>query len=203
MFFSSVLWLYFVATFTCIRCAVIGLERGCEWHAALPGLVEFHYRQLGALFHYSILGALKNKLLPGVPRYGSAEAADMYCQKGEQPCAEWEAYKWRGPAFGLHADFVQAGDRSTNEIRRTDLEAFVDLIRDGANMRTVVNAYPVQYIERHRVIEKYMRMIGRPRCEVPTVVVYWGTSGLGKSHRARREAGWRFLCVASSARPMF
>ncbi len=169
--------------FIIIRYAVIGLETSSSGTQHFQGYVEFTN---------SISSATKNKLLLGawsVSRRGSAEEADMYCRKGEQPHAEWQELKWRGPTFGLNADFVNAGERSLPEGKRTDLDEVVSLIRDGATLRTVVDAYPVQYIKYYRGIEKYMRLIEAPRCEVPTVTVFWGSSGIGKSYRARLEAG--------------
>ena len=168
---------------TCIRYAVIGLETGMSGNRHFQGYVEFKN---------SISSATKNKLLPGawsVPRRGSSEEADMYCQKGEQPHAEWQEHKWAGPTFGLNADFVNAGERSLPEGKRTDLDEVVALIHDGANLRKVAETFPSMYIRFHRGIEKYMRLIEEPRCEEPTVSVFWGSSGIGKSRRARLEAG--------------
>ena len=81
---------------------------GRKRQTTLPGICraqEQHFELLPKKTNcYWVLGVLGMS--------GSAEEADLYCQKDEQPHAEWQEHQWACPTFGVSADFVSAGERS-------------------------------------------------------------------------------------------
>ena len=124
-------------------------------------------------------------------RRGTPEEAWKYCLKGEQSHAEWEEFKWRGPAYGVnvkecivHGQFAESG-------KRTDLDNVVAMIVDGASTTEVAMGHPKTYIQMHRGIEalRYKMLKPRKLDDMPTVIVRYGPTGTWKS-RAARERDW-------------
>ena len=169
---------------------------GRKRQSTLPGICRVHEQ------HFELLPKKKTNcnLVLGVSVVVVRLRKPICTVKlGKQPHSEWQEHQWVGPIFGLNADFVSAGERSLLEGKRTDLDDVVALVRDGATLRTVAEASPVMYIRFHRGIEKYMRLIEAPRSEVPTVSVFWESSGLVNFVNTSRS--WRrSLHLASSLR---
>ena len=162
------------------RYCVIGLERGESDTPHFQGCVELKN---------SIRTNAQNKLLPNAhseARHGTAKEADVYCQKGTQSKSEWQKLQWLGPTVGNEADFVTAGVRSCNQSCRSDLQDVVDLTKTGASLRQVACSFQEHFILHHRGIARYMRLIEKPRAQVNEVVVYYGSTGTGKSKHMRR-----------------
>lgn len=101
-------------------------------------------------------------------RKGKQEDAIKYCKKEE--C-------WM--ESGVKAE--------SNQGKRTDLEIARELVKDGGNMRDVVES--VSGFQAIRAAEKYLQYKEAKRTWKPTVNWYYGPTGSGKTRRALKEAG--------------
>lgn len=70
--------------------------------------------------------------------------------------------------------------------KRTDLEDVAKLIQTGSTLQQVAEIYPVQFIKYHRGFTALKLALTKPRSDPPTVIVYYGPTGTGKSHRAQQ-----------------
>lgn len=71
--------------------------------------------------------------------------------------------------------------------KRTDLEEIAQEIKSGAAMTTIAEKYPADFIRYHQGLQALQETIA-PRPPVArdvTVWVWWGPTGVGKTHRAR------------------
>ena len=145
---------------------VTGLERGESNTPHFQGYVELKN---------SIRTNAQNKLLP-----------NAHSEARTQSKSEWQKLQWLGPTVGGEADFVTAGVRSCNQSCRSDLQDVVDLTKTGASLTQVACSFQEHFILHHRGIAKYMRLIEKHRAQVNEVVVYYGSTGTGKSKHIRR-----------------
>lgn len=110
-----------------------------------------------------------HKKLPGVhveERKGNQSQAIAYCKKD--------------------GDFVEWGTpKVAQQGKRTDLENVADMVKSGASLKRVAEEYPVQWIKFHKGIVSLKMILISPRDEVPKVTVLYGSTGKGKSFRAR------------------
>lgn len=75
--------------------------------------------------------------------------------------------------------------------RRTDIHEYTELVATGATRREIYERGGVNALKYEGQIEKIRKAFGvkRKREEImPTVNVYWGPTGTGKTHRAMAEA---------------
>nr|QJI53602.1 MAG: replication associated protein [Circoviridae sp.] len=74
--------------------------------------------------------------------------------------------------------------------KRTDLERVVSTIRGSANLKSVIEAHPEQYIRYHRGIEKCFGFLAKrtKRDWRTEAIVYCGEAGSGKSRTANEIA---------------
>lgn len=104
-------------------------------------------------------------------RAGSARQAWDYCTKEESRHAgPWKFYEEpKAPKRG----------------QRTDLEAVKVLIDDGKSMFDVADSDFVSYVRFYKGFERYATLRkSRQRATVPSLHIFWGPSGTGKSRRA-------------------
>lgn len=105
-------------------------------------------------------------------RQGSREQAINYCKKEET--------RVRGPwEIGTN----------TGQGHRSDLVEIADEIRSGKELADIANNHPSSFIRYSRGIEKLVGFIG-PKRKIDweiEVIVYWGTSGSGKTTKAKND----------------
>ena len=105
-------------------------------------------------------------------RRGSQKQAIDYCKKDESRIAgPWEI-----------GECARQGQRS-------DLIEVAEKIREGLDMASIANDHPSSYIRYSRGFEKLAQLIG-PKRKVDwemEVLVYWGTSGSGKTTKAKND----------------
>jgi hypothetical protein len=64
------------------------------------------------------------------------------------------------------------------------LEEAVDILRRTRSLAEVAEQMPVTFIQHHRGLERFLQITTHARARAPTVYVYWGTTGTGKTHEA-------------------
>lgn len=97
-------------------------------------------------------------------RWGTAQQAADYCRK-DGAFIEWGTISAQG--------------------ERTDIHMVAEMIRDKYSMLEIASTYPIQYIKYFKGIWALQAALIEPRNEVPTVKVYCGPTGTGKSYKAR------------------
>lgn len=105
-------------------------------------------------------------------RQGSRDQAINYCKKEET--------RIRGP--------WEIGNNA-GQGHRSDLVEIADEIRSGKELADIANNHPSSFIRYSRGIEKLVGFIG-PKRKVDwkmEVTVYWGTSGSGKTTKAKEN----------------
>jgi len=69
--------------------------------------------------------------------------------------------------------------------KRSDLDAGCDIIKRGGSMREVADSVPGTFVRYHKGFMALKCQLIVPRNEVPTVTVFYGKTGSGKSRAAR------------------
>ena len=146
-----------------VRYAIAGRENAPTTGTPhLQGYVEF----LSPITH-----GQAQALLPGAHfavRRGTAQQAADYCRKEDSEPFEYGTI--------------------SNQGRRSDLAAVVEVIQDGGSMRDVAEQFPEQFVRYHKGFLALNNTLAKKRNgEAPEVVVLWGPTGTGKSHVARQE----------------
>ncbi len=72
--------------------------------------------------------------------------------------------------------------------RRADLLLVMRMIRDGSSELDVATAYPMLWVQYRRSLMEYRNLVTPVRSTVPSVSVFVGKTGLGKTRRAIWEA---------------
>jgi len=106
------------------------------------------------------------------PRRGTAKQAKEYCRK--------ENTRIDGP--------WEWGEES-QQGARTDLIALKDAVKRGASEREIAEDFFSDYIRYNRGIKAYKTLIATPRDQQPTITLWIGPSGVGKTRAAREKAG--------------
>lgn len=110
------------------------------------------------------------KVLLGVPRLhlevrrGSYEQAQQYVEK--------------------EGDFLVLGEKvSSGRGKRNDLAALHDALQHGASMKKIADEHFGSFLRYDRGIKRYKQLHAKARNPAipPSVVVYWGRTGTGKS----------------------
>ena len=107
-------------------------------------------------------------------RRGSRDAARDYCRKDDTREA--------GP--------YEFGEWIEGQGTRSDLSAAVELIRGGAQMSEVAREHSEVFVKYHRGLQAFSSIlrVGRSEDVTPTVILWHGPSGVGKSRGAREMA---------------
>jgi len=140
---------------------VIGKEVGESGTKHLQGYAEFTTPKRLSTVRRILASAHWEK------RRGSAEQAAAYCKKD--------------------GDYTEAGQISDpTPGRRTDLESAANIIRDGGSLLDVANSHSTTFVKFHKGLLALKTTIESGRDKVvPTVTVFWGPTGTGKSYRVR------------------
>lgn len=101
-------------------------------------------------------------------RKGTAQEAADYCKKEGQ--------------------YEETGQIS-RQGQRTDLKECAAAIIGGKRMRDVATEYPVPFIKFHKGFRALRAITTKRRDTQPEVIVLYGRTGTGKSHKARQLAG--------------
>lgn len=163
-----------------ITYAVFGKETGESGNPHLQGYVEFRHPVKWTTIHKKLHGAHVEE------RYKSSPAARTaaYCKKGEQSHREWELEGTEGPNYGLNGIICEWGEISAQGTRN-DLHPATEMVRAGKRIREVAEEHPEIFVKYHRGLLALQTALVVPRNEVPEVRVYWGSTGAGKSRKAR------------------
>lgn len=124
------------------------------------------------------------------PRSGSHEQAKHYCMKPVEGCD----CKHCKAAAGQRLDgFWEHGDDegiAQGQGQRNDLVACKELIDNGASELEIAESHFGSWARHHKAFERYRKLKHQmARNWITTVTVLWGAPGIGKSMRARYEAG--------------
>jgi len=124
------------------------------------------------------------------PRNGTHTEAKHYCMKPVAGCD----CKHCVAAVGQRLDgFWEHGDDSAiaeGQGQRSDLLACKALIDAGKTEAIVAQEHFGTWARHYKAFERYRKLVhGGRRDWITTVTVYWGPPGIGKSKRARYEAG--------------
>lgn len=93
--------------------------------------------------------------------------------------------------------FFEKGEMP-NQGKRSDIDVIRDTIKDGGNIREVVET--AQSYQAVRIAEKYLTYHEKPRNYKPTVVWYYGETGCGKTKRAYEELGEDLYVATETAK---
>ncbi len=135
--------------------------------------------------------------LPGNPhvgeRHATHEKARHYVLKPHEGCNCEHCVKARGlPNRGrLEGGLtVEAGDPIVGQGERTEIQAVMTRVREGATDREIAEEFAGSWVRYHRAFERY-RAILQPveRDWITHTTVLWGPPGTGKTHRAHELAG--------------
>lgn len=110
----------------------------------------------------------------------------QYCQKGEQPHAEWLELNELGPNFGKNADFHEFGVPPKGQGKRTDIDVIVDYVKEGKSEFDIATDFGKEYMKYHRGVGALIDQIqcSRPRKDFTYGYWFHGPTGTGKSKAA-------------------
>lgn len=118
-------------------------------------------------------------------RFGSHDQAVAYCTKEDTRLAgPWTVGEW-DERHQLTMQERAKGTSKSNETNKRKFADFHQLIRGGATDLELIEEFPQLYMSMTKGVEK-ARLIyaqSHPRIQ-PYVLVLWGATGTGKSHRA-------------------
>ncbi len=108
------------------------------------------------------------------PRRGNHEEAKSYCSKAETRAPEGEVIEWGvEPSPG----------------KRSDLEGLKKSLDEGKSLKEISETHFGPFLRYGRGIKEYKMMHTKLRSWITFTQVYWGPPGVGKSTRAKHEAG--------------
>jgi len=123
------------------------------------------------------------------PAKGKPQRNKEYCEKGEQPHAEWEAQGIAGPTYGTNANiFFEIGNLSQadQQGKRNDLEAVCQSVCAGKSLREIAEDHPEEYIKFNKGIKDYKATLAQPRSAATEkeIIIHIGPTGTGKTRTA-------------------
>lgn len=77
--------------------------------------------------------------------------------------------------------FEEWGDEPVGQGSRTDLQVVQESLDNGASMRDISDEYFSQFVRYERSFRSYINMHTHNREFPPSVIVYWGATGTGKT----------------------
>jgi len=135
---------------------VFGREQGDSGTPHLQGYLSYDTRR-GLAHVKATVGARAHcEIARGTPKQASE-----YCKKD--------------------GDFEEFGQIQPGAGSRSDLISLYGDIRGGACETEIEEAYPACFIRYQRSIQSLLRKYDKPRVEPPTIYVYWGATGTGKT----------------------
>lgn len=146
---------------------VWGKEVGESGTPHLQGYCEFGSRK--RLQTLSRLSFFRRARMQAKYKSSTSKQASDYCKKD--------------------GDFEERGTLSTTlgQGKRNDLSEMQSKIDSGLPMAQIAQEHFSNFIRYNRGISMYADLRTQPRSWVPTVVIYWGLTGLGKSGRVWRD----------------
>lgn len=123
-------------------------------------------------------------------RVGSHEQAKHYCSKPHQGCTCAHCTKAVGQRLAGPWVHGEESEGLRAQGKRSDLLALKRALDDGLTERQIASGehFPV-WAKYGKVVQRYRRLTMPQRDWLTEVVVYWGEPGIGKTSRARYEAG--------------
>jgi len=104
---------------------------------------------------------------------GKEDACIAYCSKADDTT--------------IPGTFEEFGTRSSGQGKRTDIDGFVQAIKDGGHGRELFESHPEEFL-RYNGASSIVRMYAERRSFKTEVYWLWGATGTGKS----RWANWKF-----------
>lgn len=155
-------------------------QREHAGHEHFQGYIEFNISKTYASIH-AMEGMESAALLP---RHGNAKQARHYCLKPVDGCSCRHCEEERDAPTKVEGpwewgEISQQGQRADLLEVKRDIDHGVSLKRIAADPDT----FPV-WIKYHKGLETYKRITTAPRSIKPTVFLFIGTSGVGKSRTA-------------------
>lgn len=138
---------------------VYGRERGESNTPHLQGFVQLAKRYTLASIRKLLSTTAHFEITRGTP----TQAAN-YCKKD--------------------GDYEEFGELRGGQGRRSDLAEVANLVKRGASTRAIAEEHPEAFIRYSNGINK-LRLLCRPKTREtpPSIYVYWGRTGLGKTRR--------------------
>lgn len=84
--------------------------------------------------------------------------------------------------------FREFGELRGGQGRRTDLASALACIKGGGTKRQLIDEHFGAYSRAHRALNEALQIYSQPRTWAPTVRVYYGQTGTGKSRKAFSQA---------------
>jgi len=123
------------------------------------------------------------------PRMGSHSQAKHYCKKPVPDC-NCEHCKDCPPPLGGFWEHGNDESIADKQGTRSDLLACKEMLDQGATEEALADAHFGPWVRYHKAFERHRKLKhGQSRNWITHVTVYWGEPGIGKSQRARYEAG--------------
>lgn len=118
-------------------------------------------------------------------RKGTSYEAAGYCLKGKEQADDYSKFFYEPSPTWVgfqHGTITQQGKRS-------DITAPVELLREGATLKRVAQEFPEQFVKYHKGFTALRAHLLPPRSldDMPEVIVRWGATGTGKTRAAYTE----------------
>jgi len=124
------------------------------------------------------------------PRMGSHSQAKHYCMKPVEGCDCEHCTSAEGQRLGGPWEHGSDEGISDKQGQRNDLAKAKELLDGGASELELAEECWGPWVRYHKAFERYRKLKhGNVRNWITHVTVYWGAPGIGKSQRARFEAG--------------
>jgi len=124
------------------------------------------------------------------PRMGSHTQAKHYCMKPVAGCTCKHCTDAVGQKLGGHWEHGDDSAIADKQGQRNDLQACKVMLDRGATEVEIAEEHFGPWVRYHKAFERYRRLVhGTARNWITRITVYWGAPGIGKSRRARLEAG--------------
>lgn len=160
-------------------------EKGANGTEHLQGYVVFKSRKrLAWLKEHTVYEA------NWAPRMGSHTQAKHYCMKPIDGCECEHCVAAVGQRLGGFWEHGSDAGLSDKQGQRNDLLACKEMLDKGATEDEIASEHFGPWVRYHKAFERYRKLKhGQSRDWITHVTVYWGPPGIGKSQRARHEAG--------------
>lgn len=148
---------------------VYQIEEGDEEHTPhLQGYIRF----------------VNRKRFATVQNYFANPAAHLEVAKGNEE--QNKAYCTKEPRIAGPFEFGTYDGSAGKQGKRSDLDAVTDACKKGDSLKAIALAFPSDFIRYHQGIREMKELVGPapPAQRDVTVFVLWGSTGVGKTHRA-------------------